>query len=707
VSNNFPGGLIRKTPVTPAGPLQNGAAPGRWTLAEAAFWTKQGLWPTQGNVLAVEDVFSTWLYTGNSSTQTITNGIDLAGKGGLVWIKPRNGAFSHILQDTLRGAGNFLQTNSTSANVSEANLINSFNANGFTLGSDPNGRVNYTGYNYASWTFRKAPNFFDVVTYTGNGGTQNIAHSLGVAPGMIIVKNTTSNTVWSVWHRSVNGGSAYAVLNLSDAFYTSSTELVWGNNTTYVAPTTTQFTVGQNTRVNQSGNTFVAYLFAHVPGSDGIIQCGSFTTDGSGYANVNLGYEPQWIMYKSSGDVGSWGMGDVMRGMPASTTTTGSGNSTQRLFANTSSAEGAETNYVCNVNSTGFTFHSGGYTSSTFIYVAIRRGPMRTPTLGTSVFYPQTVAQTGSPDSSGVPFPPDLVNTFSRNGTNRASVYDNFLFVDRLRSLGVPNNTFDASTGGLMLASSSTAAEAGGGSSYVQLKADSQNITRGTGWNDPQYGNWIYYFFRRAPGFMDVVCYTGNGVNGRAVNHNLGVAPELVIVKVRNLSSPGFSDWWVYCSYIPSTPFQTNLALNTTDAAYYYGSVITGADPTTFSVSSYSGTNGGGNNYVSYLFASAPGVSKVGTYTGNGSSQTINCAFTTGARFVMIKRTDSTGDWYVWDSARGIVAGNDPYLALNTSAAEVTSNDSVDTDSTGFIVNQVAASNINVNAATYIFLAIA
>jgi hypothetical protein len=111
--------------------------------------------------------------------------------------------------------------------------------------------------------------------------------------------------------------------------------------------------------------------------------------------------------------------------------------------------------------------------------------------------------------------------------------------------------------------------------------------------------------------------------------------------------------------------------------------------------------------WVAYLFASAPGVSKVGTYTGNGSSQTINCAFTTGARFVLIKRTDSTGDWYVWDSARGIVAGNDPYLALNTTAAEVTSNDSVDTDNTGFIVNQVAASNINVNAATYIFLAIA
>lgn len=73
----------------------------------------------------------------------------------------------------------------------------------------------------------------------------------------------------------------------------------------------------------------------------------------------------------------------------------------------------------------------------------------------------------------------------------------------------------------------------------------------------------------------------------------------------------------------------------------------------------------------------------------------------------MIKRTDSTGDWYVWDTARGIVAGNDPHLSLNTTAAEVTTDDTIDPDSSGFIVNQLAATNVNVSSATYIFLAIA
>lgn len=113
------------------------------------------------------------------------------------------------------------------------------------------------------------------------------------------------------------------------------------------------------------------------------------------------------------------------------------------------------------------------------------------------------------------------------------------------------------------------------------------------------------------------------------------------------------------------------------------------------------------DNYVAYLFASLPGVSKVGNYTGNGSSQTINCGFAAGARFILIKRADGAGDWYVWDSVRGIVSANDPHLSLNTTVAEVTTDDSVDPDASGFVVNQNATTNININAASYIYLAIA
>jgi hypothetical protein len=119
------------------------------------------------------------------------------------------------------------------------------------------------------------------------------------------------------------------------------------------------------------------------------------------------------------------------------------------------------------------------------------------------------------------------------------------------------------------------------------------------------------------------------------------------------------------------------------------------------------GLSESGINYITYLFASCSGVSKVGSYTGTGTTLQVNCGFTGGARFVLIKRTDSTGDWYVWDSARGIVAGNDPYLLLNSTAAEVTNTDYVDTYSAGFEISSTAPAAINANGGTYIFLAIA
>jgi hypothetical protein len=136
---------------------------------------------------------------------------------------------------------------------------------------------------------------------------------------------------------------------------------------------------------------------------------------------------------------------------------------------------------------------------------------------------------------------------------------------------------------------------------------------------------------------------------------------------------------------------------------------IWGSAPTStvFSVDISFNSNSSGSTYVAYLFASAPGVSKVGSYTGTGTAQVINCGFTAGARFVLIKRTDDTGDWYVWDSARGIVAGNDPYLLLNSTAAEVTGTDYVDTAASGFELTATAPAAINASGGTYIFLAIA
>jgi hypothetical protein len=207
--------------------------------------------------------------------------------------------------------------------------------------------------------------------------------------------------------------------------------------------------------------------------------------------------------------------------------------------------------------------------------------------------------------------------------------------------------------------------------------------------------------FARAPGFFDVVCYTGTG-SARTVAHNLAAVPEMMLVKRRDAAL----EWTVYVAPIGSTNY---LVLNQIAVAQSATNRWNDTTPTAsvFTLGASSNVNANSGTYVAYLFATCPGVSKVFNFTGNGSSQTINCGFTGGARFVMIKRTDSTGDWYVWDTARGIVANNDPHLSLNTTAAEVTSNDTIDTDSTGFVVNQVSATNVNVNGASYIGLAIA
>jgi hypothetical protein len=124
-----------------------------------------------------------------------------------------------------------------------------------------------------------------------------------------------------------------------------------------------------------------------------------------------------------------------------------------------------------------------------------------------------------------------------------------------------------------------------------------------------------------------------------------------------------------------------------------------------FSIGGFTGTNASGGTYVAYLFATCAGVSKVGSYTGNGSTQTINCGFTGGARLVLIKRTDSTGNWEIFDTARGMVAGTDPHLELNTTNAETNAN-WVYTTTGGFqIVTSDAA--VNASGGSYIYLSIA
>jgi hypothetical protein len=210
----------------------------------------------------MDDLFSTYLYKGNATARSINNGIDLAGEGGLVWTKSRSHARNHSLHDSARGVTCLIKSNSDTDQYCDATQISSFNSNGFSIGTD--GSSNTNGDDYTSWTFRKAPGFFDVLTYTGNGSARTIAHSLGSVPGMIIIKKTSASDPWSVYHRSIDTSGGYNApedyrifLDESDGRVSANTS-IWNQT----KPTSTHFSLGNNDQVNGNGATYVAYLFA-------------------------------------------------------------------------------------------------------------------------------------------------------------------------------------------------------------------------------------------------------------------------------------------------------------------------------------------------------------------------------------------------------------------------------------------------------------
>jgi hypothetical protein len=329
------------------------------------------------------------LYTGNGSTQTITNA------GGfepdLVWIKMRSGTDWHLLQDSVRGAGKSLNTNVTNAESGNTgDLISSFNANGFTVNNTYLGGANTTtngnGSTFVGWQWRASDSSavsntsgtitstvsantsagFSVVTYTGTGSAATIGHGLGVAPSMVIVKNRDAADAWQVYHAANTAApeTDYLVLNTTAA--TADAADRWNDT----LPTSTVFSIGNGVEVNTNTEKYVAYCFAEVAGYS---KFGSYTGNGSTDGPfVYLGFRPKFILWKnaSSGAV-NWLIEDSTR-------------STYNvmgafLFSNTADAE--DTNAAFDFLSNGFKVRDNGATyngsTNTIIYAAFAENPFK------------------------------------------------------------------------------------------------------------------------------------------------------------------------------------------------------------------------------------------------------------------------------------------------------------------------------------------
>ena len=650
-----------------------------------------GLWGgTQGALTSggaadpvyVDDIFSTYLFTGNSSTQTITNGIDLAGEGGMVWCKTRGSGTHHEIADTERGTSQprVLRTNEPDQAVS-GDVGNSFTSTGFSL-SFTSGDVNWTGRPGASWTFRKAPGFFDVVTYSGSGSTQTIAHSLGSTPGMIMVKCRTASENWSVYHRGTNANSSPEdyKLNLNQTDGASNSQSAWNDT----APTSTHFTVKSDQEVNGSGNTYVAYIFAHDEQSFGesadasVIKCGNYTGNGSTDGpNINVGWEPQWVMVKNTTTTGLWLMADGMRGVS-------NGANDPYLRADSINAEYTSYDWI-EFTPTGFKLTNNGVSlngsGNNYIYLAIRRpdGFVGKPvTTGTDVFAMDTGATSTTIPNFDSGFPVDY--TFMKNKSSTSSWYT-YSRLTQTRELVLNGNNSE-----------------GGASAYV---FDS-NVGWGEGGDN---SNWQSWMWKRHAGF-DVVTYTGDGSNSRFVNHSLGKVPEMIWIKRRDSTG----DWYIYHNRMRTSGGNDwasghfYMKLNAQDARVANSFFFMGGDGTTstFELSSATEINGNGYDFLSILFASVAGVSKVGFYTGTGSDQTITTGFQ--PRFVLIKRADSGDSGFVLDTTRGWASGNDNYLRVENTAAQVGSANFGEPVSTGFFVKGTNSAT-NTNTGHYIYYA--
>jgi hypothetical protein len=306
-------------------------------------------------------------YPGTAGVQSISNAVNnVSFQPDLVWIKSRTPAgTSHALFDSVRGVTKYLSSNTTTAETTLAQSLTAFNANGFSLGTDTT-LVNANANSYVAWQWRESITAgLDIVTYTGNGANRTIAHNLGVAPAMVIVKRydapNTGN--WQVRHTSIAAANSIQLNATSNA---AAAATVWNST----APTSSVFSVGTSTDVNATGGTYVAYCFAEIAGFS---KFGSYTGNGSNDGPfVFCGFRPRFIMIKITNGSNDWRMFDTSR--------SGLNAAKNSLLANLADTEDTVFN-ATDILSNGFKLRTGDNSTNisggTFIFMAFAEVPSK------------------------------------------------------------------------------------------------------------------------------------------------------------------------------------------------------------------------------------------------------------------------------------------------------------------------------------------
>jgi hypothetical protein len=317
-------------------------------------------------------------YTGNGSTQSITNTVNgISFQPDLVWAKQRGAATDHVLYDVIRTGTYSLTSNNTAAEVNQTSngCTVAFASTGFTAGADTAGYLNYSGRTYIGWQWKAGGTAvsntagsitsqvsanttagFSVVTWTAPAsGTSTVGHGLGVAPSFFIIKNRPQVDNWQTWHSAL-GGTQYLTLNTTNAVATNA-------NVFSSAPTSTVLNFGTNI----TGTSFVAYCFAAIAGYSAFGSfSGNASTDG---VFVYTGFLPRLVMVKCSSGIGNWFMLDSSRNTYNVVN--------NQLYPNLSNAESATT--TLDILSNGFKMRTSSdpNASATYVYAAWASNPFQ------------------------------------------------------------------------------------------------------------------------------------------------------------------------------------------------------------------------------------------------------------------------------------------------------------------------------------------
>jgi hypothetical protein len=322
--------------------------------------------------------FYTQLYTGNGSTQSITNNANAGDfQPDWVWIKNRSASDQHNLYDSTRGATKRIESSNTGAESTKSNGLTSFDSDGFSVGSAD--QCNGNSENLVAWQWKanggttstntagtnidttvqaNTTAGFSIMTYTGTGtDNDSIGHGLGAVPHWIIVKNRDETNGWQTYHHKNTSAPETDYLKLESTNATADDHDRWSDQ----APSSTVITLGGNDGVSKASTNYVCYAWTEIQGYS---KFGSYTGNGNADGPfVYTGFKPAWLLIKESSGVEDWRLYDNKRS-PLNVMD-------DQLFPNSTSSEATSSSYNLDFLSNGFKLRSshGGYNTSSDIYV--------------------------------------------------------------------------------------------------------------------------------------------------------------------------------------------------------------------------------------------------------------------------------------------------------------------------------------------------